>query len=484
MKDFDVIIIGSGIGGLMSAGLLSARGLKVLLIERHTAPGGYLASFRRKGYLFDAAVDCIAGAAPGGLIHRALELLEVQDRIHFVRVDPVRMSIFPGGGVAVDGDSAAYRERLSGLFPREREGIGHLLGRMDRVYGELGSFLNALISGDRRLTVPHPGILQLMGSSYAALLDDTIDDYRLKAILSDRCPFIGLPPTKVSALAMVSLMMSYFAFGAYRPAGGFQRLADVFVEGIRERGGVVILNRGVRRILLDHQDCCRGVLCDNGEEYTSRYIISNIDLIQTFRELLGGRYGSFADDLLLSPGVSTSFFVVYAGMRGSGGDCSSIGYFPSYAMESFFRADRAFAEDSTVGITMASIDDPSRAPEGCTTVVLHELLETWDTGLDKSACADAVIRKAGRVIPGIEDRIEIVEAATPHTFCRYTGNTGGAAFGWRQTPGFRGARRHGIPNLYIAGHWGDMGGGVLGAAYSGARAAGDVLSREGIRDVV
>ena len=53
MKDFDAIVIGSGIGGLISAGILSSKGLKTMLIEKHVTPGGYLSSFKRKGFIFD-----------------------------------------------------------------------------------------------------------------------------------------------------------------------------------------------------------------------------------------------------------------------------------------------------------------------------------------------------------------------------------------------------------------------------------------------
>lgn len=73
-KEFDAIVIGSGIAGLISAGILSAYGLKVLVVEKHTAPGGYLTSFKRDGFIFDSAVDCISGVAEGGLICRVLRL--------------------------------------------------------------------------------------------------------------------------------------------------------------------------------------------------------------------------------------------------------------------------------------------------------------------------------------------------------------------------------------------------------------------------
>lgn len=72
MKDFDVIVIGSGIGGLISAGTLVSKGMKTLLVEKNKIPGGLLASFKRKGFLFNSAVDCISGVAKGGYISNVL----------------------------------------------------------------------------------------------------------------------------------------------------------------------------------------------------------------------------------------------------------------------------------------------------------------------------------------------------------------------------------------------------------------------------
>jgi phytoene dehydrogenase-like protein len=104
--------------------------------------------------------------------------------------------------------------------------------------------------------------------------------------------------------------------------------------------------------------------------------------------------------------------------------------------------------------------------------------------IDRERAAGIALRKAGRVLSGEIENPAIMETAVPSTLSRYTGNRGGAAFGWRQTPGYRGKLPvHGIENLYIAGHWDDMGGGVLAAAYSGARAANRILQREGLSSV-
>ena len=464
--------------------MLASRGLKPLVIEKHSAPGGYLSSFKRNGFVFDSAVDCISGVAPGGLIYRVLAMLGVVNDLKFVRVDPIRVSLFPDFDISVDADVNAYRERLCQLFHSEASGIRSFFYRISRTYSQLDSALQAIISGSFELKMLAPDVLGLLDASYGELLDEYFTDGRLKAALSDRCPFVGLPPHGVSAVTMINLMMSYFDLGAFRPEGGFQRLVDVLVEGIRKHSGEAIFGNGVKKILLDDKNYCRGVRCDNGEEYSARYIISNADFRLTFGTLLGGKYKQIANEMASKPGISTSFFIVYAGIEGKLDAHSSMGYYPSYDMRKYFDPGMEFRENSTIGVTIATREDKSRSPLGCETAVFHEMIEASGKLLDKAACTDKIMRKAGRIFPGIQDRIMVLEAATPSTLQKYTGNCNGAAFGWKQIPGFRGPKRHGITNLHIAGHWGDLGGGVLAAAYSGAKAAGEILSREGIRDAI
>ncbi|MEW6419965.1 MAG: NAD(P)/FAD-dependent oxidoreductase [Nitrospirota bacterium] len=481
MKDFDAIIIGSGIGGLISGGILTSKGLKTLIIEKNKTHGGYLSSFKRNGFIFDSAVDCISGVAPGGIIFSVLELLNVDKAIHFMRVNPIRVSIFPDHEIVVDADVEAYIERLKRLFPSESARITKFFETVQGVYNVLQSSMNRLISGNFKFYDIPSELLEFMHISYKKLLNEYFGNDKLKAILSDRCPFIGLPPSQVSAIAMIALIISYFKLGAYRPAGGFQKLADVLIDGIRKNGGRTIFDNGVKKILLDPHDHCKGVRCDNGEEYTARYVISNADFHHTFCNLLGSKYSSVATDMIKSPGISNSFFIVYTGVKGDVRPYSSIGYFPSYTIEKFFEPDMEFKENSTLGLTIASVGDSSRAPRGCHTVVMHEMTASSGKKIDKSKCTEKVIRKAENIIPDIRNRITVLDSATPQTLQRYTGNLNGAAFGWRQIPGFRGTKKHGIKNLYIAGHWGDMGSGVLASAYSGAKAASEILACEDLK---
>jgi phytoene dehydrogenase-like protein len=478
MKDYDVIIIGSGIGGLVSAGLLVSQGLKALVVEAHTRPGGYLSSFRRNEYIFDSAVDCISGTGPDGIIGRVLSILDVSPQIEFLPVEPIRRSMFPDFDVDVCGDIEEYKKNLICLFPHERKGIDDFFKMTGRIYEEVVSSIT-LFSGNNRSIAISPDVVKLRNMTYDEILKDYISDAKLRVVLSDRCPFIGLSPSSVAALPMIMLIMSYFRLGACRPRGGFQTLPDLIVDAIKDRGGDVILGNEIEKIILDG-DRCQRVLCDSGDEYSCKYVISNSDYIHTFSNLLGGEYRDRAKKMSDYPGASTSFFIVYGAIAGRFRGHSSIGYFPSYDVSYFFNAESEFRDDSTIGITVASVEDHGRAPEGNETIVLHEMVNGNRDWSVRQQCAEAVVKKAEKALPDLRGRIQVIDTATPVTLQRYTKNHLGAAFGWKHLPGNFMINGHGLKNFYIAGHWSEMGGGVLAAAYSGAKAAAAILTKEGI----
>ena len=282
---WDAVIIGSGIGGLACAGLMAARGRRVIVLEQATAPGGYLTSFDREGFTFDSAVDCIAGLDPEGLLSWLLRRLGVERGLTPIRLDPIRVSRFPGLTVQVDASLPTYIERLSQLFPSERSGIATFFRRGEEIYADVEAMLEGVKEGKEDGDVLPASLMRYRHLTYAELLRTDIRDPRLAGILSDRCPVLGSSPVRVSAVRMVSLMMSYFRSGAFRPAGGHQRLPDLLTEGIRRMGGEVCLRRPAKKILLEGGRCAR-VLTEDGADFPTDQVVSNADLFETFGRLI------------------------------------------------------------------------------------------------------------------------------------------------------------------------------------------------------
>src|SRR5512139_3394531 len=84
---YDAAIIGAGISGLVCGCYLAKAGMKVLIVEQHSKPGGYCTSFKRKGFIFDAAAHSFGGVKYG-LVGKILAELAVDKRLEIRRVDP------------------------------------------------------------------------------------------------------------------------------------------------------------------------------------------------------------------------------------------------------------------------------------------------------------------------------------------------------------------------------------------------------------
>ena len=262
----------------------------------------------------------------------------------------------------------------------------------------------------------------------------------MKAVLSDRCPFYGLPASRVSAVAMAALMMSYFDSGAWRVKGGSQRLAEAIVKGIKTKGSTVLMSTSVTKILTEGGRA-RGIETSCKERYTAKAVISAVDFHTTFDRLLSDELCSKDALGQRLPPVSSSFFILYAAMKGDLGSIarsSSIGWYPSFDMEANFTPEASFSETGSIGITIPTVTDSSMAPAGIHSITAHEMCDisfSADWKRDKQIFTEKILRKA-KSDTRDNGRCRAYRAATPLTLERYKTRRG-AACEWVQTRGVR-----------------------------------------------
>ncbi len=135
--EFDVIVVGAGMGGLSAAALLAQRGLKALVVEQAPYVGGFCAGFRRlhQAYTFDIGVHDISGLGPRGPVRRLLRELGIEAHLELPRMP--HEYVVDGLRLRAPDDADEFAAQLGGLFPDEREHVREFFVAMCHIYGEM-----------------------------------------------------------------------------------------------------------------------------------------------------------------------------------------------------------------------------------------------------------------------------------------------------------------------------------------------------------
>ncbi|GBE04266.1 MAG TPA: NAD(P)/FAD-dependent oxidoreductase [Nitrospirae bacterium] len=461
--DYDVVIIGAGISGLVAGCYLAKAGMKTLIIEKNRNPGGYCTSFRRKGFTFDSCAHSIGGVGNDGIVTIVLKELDIDKRLTFKKYDPLDIIYTPDYKISFWSDLDRTVDELQRNFPGDAENIQKLFDFINNVTGS-----------------QH---IQLRKNTLKEMLDSYLQDEKLKSIFAFLAyGNLGLPPSRLSAFIAVKFYKQFILDGGYYPGDQIQDFPDALAERFQEYGGRLLTARKVKEINVEN-NTATGVVINNDETFNAKYVISNCDVTQTFLKLINKEeVGEKQKGVLKDLEPSISFFVLYLGvdddlkMPWEAG--TNFWYLSDYDLDNIYASsEKSMTEDikwymCRMMPTNNSILAFTNAPYG----------ESSFWKQYKEGYRDKFIEKIQELVPGLSGHIMYKDGATPHTLYKWTLNYKGAAYGWAGTPSQFAipglSKRTTIANLYLTGHWTTLAPGVPGVVYLGRDVAKLIKKRE------
>lgn len=478
--DHDVVVIGSGLGGLSAAALLARAGLRVAVVERNEHPGGYAQAFRRGPYLFDPAIHFTLDAGPGGFTPAMLAHLGVSDQVTFVSTGHTYHAYFPGVTVEVAQGRQACLETHQRMFPKDADGLARLFDMRKALFAQLAALPQKV--GPNALEdalAAAPLVFRYRMSTLGDVLGEYLNDPACRAAIGSVWPYLGSPPSRLSFL-LVNQMGEALHAGAYYALGSFQTLVDALVSAIEHNGGEVLLGSAVSRIVIEN-DRASGVEIAGGRVVKARAVISNADATQTFGELVGwdelpDKLRRRLDRSQLSPSAFALYGVLHADPREMGLAHENF-VFTTWDHDQTW-ADIQAARPGGIWVSVPTMVDPSLAPEGVHLAAVTSLAPARADGTWKDIRGDytkLLMNAVEQQIPGMRDAFEVIDIATPDTLHRYTLGRGGAAYGWAnipsQTASKRLAHRTPLDGLFLSSHWAEEGTSSLRVLTSGRATA-------------
>ena len=450
-NEYDVIVVGSGIGGLSCASLLAKDGFKVLVLEQHSQVGGYCASFQRDGFTFPAGAHDISGVEQGA-IKMLLDKLNLQKDDLFVL--HTRTYFLGDKKISFTGTKNDVVQKLSEHFPDEKQKIAAF-------FDEAENAVTQKLSQRTNPTKPCPIYNQWTQVTYQQKLDEFFHDAQIKTFLCSLLGYLGTKPEETIASSALMACLGYFIYGGHYPKQGGQLFANALKQVIETHGGTVLTNTKVDEILVT-ENHVTGVRAGD-KVFFSHIVVANANAKTLFTKLtphgvLDPAFVDAVNNLKMSQSSAAVHFGVDL-------DLSSL----TSIFEEFFinsNADATTAPHGKASITVGDLAEYADVPPAGTPEY-----EKYKEKLTHEA-----IEKIEKVIPGISKHIIVTNVVTPRTFEQFTSMPEGAIYAFDQSIGSkRPYFKTPIIGLYLASASTLPGAGVEAVVASGLICVRDIL---------
>jgi all-trans-retinol 13,14-reductase len=269
MKKYDIVIIGSGFGGLICGYILSKNGYKVGVFEKQFQIGGCLQTFERKGITFDTGMHYVGSMEPGQLLHRIFTFLGLLDdvKVHKLDTDGFEHILLNGKEYRFAMGYENFVDTLAESFPDDRKTLVQYVSDLQKFT------TSSPILSPEKLVNNDFFTRETVKTGIGTYLDSLTSNTELQNVLSGTNMLYAGKRNK-TPLYIHALINSFYIHSAWRIAGGASSIANSLSNSIRRFGGEVFTNADVKSIICDSSRATSMKLAD-GEIIEAKYFISN-----------------------------------------------------------------------------------------------------------------------------------------------------------------------------------------------------------------
>ncbi len=485
---YDVVVIGSGIGGLTAGPMLARAGMKVLVAEAHDAPGGYAHAFKRGPYILDPAIHLILDER---LFDDLLRYLGVRDRCTFLAFDYFYKLFLPEVGLTASFGLETFIDAHVERFPEHAQQIREFFRVSHQVFRQAHQLPPQVsLRNLDEMVGRFPVIFTYLKATLGEVLDEYFTDPKVKATCGASSIYLGLPPSKLSFVTFSQMLFGHIAEGGFYCRGGVQELVDALVTALEEHGSELALRTTVDKIMIQ-DGRATGVVLEGGRQIRASTVVSNADAMRTYQHLVGFEHlpERFVRDLLRLK-VAVSAFIVFTATTMDMQQMDAAGAltfaYTTWDLEQAYW-DTLEAKRGEIVVGVPTLADPSLAPAGehlVMTVAWAPFDLDWDQ--ERERYLDIALGELEALFPGFGDHLIFVQDATPKSLERFTRNYGGSIYAWENTPqqpaSKRPAQRTPIEGLYLASAWVQGGNGFVRSTVKGIHLAQMLLAQSPLKD--